>query len=244
MKKKYKIGTWIITNSPASVDVISKSGFDFVCIDLEHSSISYEELNSLLIILDKNKVESFVRVSSNNQTEIKKALDLGAKGIIVPMINNQADAIRAVSYTYYPKRGQRGIGLSRAQEYGYNFKNYLKTANKIKLIFQIETIQAIQNLEKILKVKGFNGTMIGPYDLSSSLGKLGKFNSKEFKAAILKYEKISKKNNKSMGAHIAFPEINTVKNLIKKKYQFIATGTDMTLLGEACRYTLNKINKK
>ena len=174
MKKKYKIGTWIITNSPASVDVISKSGFDFVCIDLEHSSISYEELNSLLIILDKNKVESFVRVSSNNQTEIKKVLDLGAKGIIVPMINNQSDAIRAVSYTYYPKRGQRGIGLSRAQEYGYNFKNYLKTANKIKLIFQIETIQAIQNLEKILKVKGFNGTMIGPYDLSSSLGKLGK----------------------------------------------------------------------
>ena len=244
MKKKYKIGTWIITNSPAGVDVISKSGFDFVCIDLEHSSIGYEELNSLLIILDKNKVESFVRVSSNNQTEIKKALDLGAKGIIVPMINNQSDANKAVSYTYYPKRGRRGIGLSRAQGYGYNFKNYLKTANKIKLIFQIETIQAIQNLEKILKVKGFNGTMIGPYDLSSSLGKLGKFNSKEFKAAILKYEKISKKNNKFMGAHIAFPEISAVKNLIKKKYQFIATGTDMTLLGEACRYALNKINKK
>jgi len=242
MKKSYKIGTWMLTNTPAGLDVISKSGFDFVCIDLEHSSISYEDLNSLLIILDKNKVDSFVRVSSNNQTEIKKALDLGAKGIIVPMINNEADAIKAVSYTYYPKKGKRGIGLSRAQGYGYNFKNYLKIANKIKLIFQIETVNAIHNLEKILKVKGFDGTMIGPYDLSGSLGKLGKFGTKEFKAAILRYERISKKYNKFMGSHIAYPEVDSVKNLIRKKYKFIAVGTDMTLLGGACRFLLSKIN--
>lgn len=169
-------------------------------------------------------------------------MDLGAKGIIVPMINNEADAIKAVSYTYYPKKGQRGVGLSRAQGYGYNFKNYLKIANKIKLIFQIETVNAIHNLEKILKVKGFDGTMIGPYDLSGSLGKLGKFDTKEFKAAILRYEKISKKYNKFMGSHIAYPEVDSVKNLIRKKYKFIAVGTDMTLLGGACRFLLSKIN--
>lgn len=232
----------MLTNTPAGLDVISKSGFDFVCIDLEHSSITYEELNSLLIILDKNKVDSFVRVSSNNQTEIKKALDLGAKGIIVPMINNELEANRAVKYTYYPPKGQRGVGLSRAQSYGYDFKKYLKKANKIKLIFQIETVTAIENLEKILRVKGFYGTMIGPYDLSGSLGKLGKFNSKEFKSTILKYEKISKKYNKFIGCHIAYPEENSVKKLIKKKYKFIAVGTDMTLLGDACRSLLNKIN--
>ncbi len=231
----------MLTNTPAGLDVISKSGFDFVCIDLEHSSIGYEDLNSLLIILEKNKIDSFVRVSSNNQSEIKKVLDLGAKGIIVPMINSEADAIRAVKYTYYPNKGQRGVGLSRAQGYGYNFKNYLKTANKIKLILQIETINSIRNLEKILKVKGFNGTMIGPYDLSGSLGKLGKFNSKEFKNSILKYEKISKKYEKFMGSHIAYPEVNSVKNLIRKKYKFIVVGTDMTLLGEACRSLLKKI---
>tara|TARA_Y100000590_G_scaffold470736_1_gene669018 strand:- start:13781 stop:14509 length:729 start_codon:yes stop_codon:yes gene_type:complete len=241
MKKRYRIGTWMLTNTPAGLDVISKSGFDFVCIDLEHSSIGYEDLNSLLIILEKNKIDSFVRVSSNNQSEIKKVLDLGAKGIIVPMINSEADAIRAVKYTYYPNKGQRGVGLSRAQGYGYNFKNYLKTANKIKLILQIETINSIRNLEKILKVKGFNGTMIGPYDLSGSLGKLGKFNSKEFKNSILKYEKISKKYEKFMGSHIAYPEVNSVKNLIRKKYKFIVVGTDMTLLGEACRSLLKKI---
>jgi len=241
MKKNYKIGTWMLTNTPAGLDVISKLAFDFVCIDLEHSSISYEELNSLLIILDKNKMDSFVRVSSNNQTEIKKALDLGAKGIIVPMINNETDAMKAVRYTYYPNKGQRGIGLSRAQGYGYNFNNYLKIANKIELILQIETNSAIKNLEKILKVKGFNGTMIGPYDLSGSLGKLGKFDSKEFKNAILKYEKISKKHNKFMGSHIAYPEARSVKSLIRKKYKFIAVGTDMTLLGEACRSLLKKI---
>ena len=204
--------------------------------------MTLEELNSLLIILDKNKVESYVRVSSNSQTEIKKALDLGAKGIIVPMINNEQDAIKAVKYTYYPKKGQRGVGLSRAQGYGYNFKNYLRIANKIKLVLQIETASAIKNLDKILKVKGFDGTMIGPYDLSGSVGELGNFSSKEFKKSILKYETISKKYNKFMGRHIAYPEINTVKNQIRKKYKFIVVGTDMTFLGEACRSLLNKIN--
>ena len=109
------------------------------------------------------------------------------------------------------------------------------------MVLQIETASAIKNLEKILKVKGFDGTMIGPYDLSGSVGELGNFRSTEFKKSILKYEKISKKYNKFMGSHIAYPEINTVKNQIKKKYKFIVVGTDMTLLGEACRSLLKKI---
>ena len=84
--------------------------------------------------------------------------------------------------------------------------------------------------------------MIGPYDLSGSLGKLGKFGTKEFKAAILRYERISKKYNRFMGSPIAYPQVDSVKNLIRKKYKFIAVGTDMTLLGGACRFLLSKIN--
>ena len=90
--KKSSIGAWILTYNPAATDVISKSGFDWVCIDLEHSSLNFTELSVLLNVLEKNKTESFVRVSSNDKTQIKKVLDLGAKGIIVPMVNNAVEA--------------------------------------------------------------------------------------------------------------------------------------------------------
>ena len=114
-KNKAKIGTWITTYNPSALDVISKCHFDWICIDMEHSSISLEQLENLLNVLDKNKSNSFVRVSDNNKTEIKKILDLGAKGIIVPMINTALEAKNAISYATYPPIGQRGFALARAQ---------------------------------------------------------------------------------------------------------------------------------
>ena len=121
---------------------MSKSGFDWICIDLEHSSITFQELDNLLSILEKNKVESFVRVSSNNKSEIKKALDLGARGIIVPMVNTGNEAQKALRYASYPPRGERGFAIAKAQGYGYGLKNYEKISKKIKVVVQIETIQS------------------------------------------------------------------------------------------------------
>ena len=123
---KSSIGAWILTYNPAATDVISKSGFDWVCIDLEHSSLNFTELSVLLNVLEKNKTESFVRVSSNDKTQIKKALDLGAKGIIVPMVNNAVEAKKAVDCSYYPPFGSRGLGFARAQGFGFDLNNYLK----------------------------------------------------------------------------------------------------------------------
>ena len=150
-KNKAKIGTWITTYNPSALDVISKCNFDWICIDMEHSSITLEQLENLLNVLDKNKSNSFVRVSDNNKTEIKKVLDLGAKGIIVPMINTALEANNAISYATHPPKGQRGFGLARAQGYGYDLKNYEKISRNIKIVIQIETIEGINNFEKILK---------------------------------------------------------------------------------------------
>ena len=229
--KKTSIGTWITTYNPSAADVISNSNFDWICIDLEHSSINLDQLQNLLTILDKNKSNSFVRVSSNNKNEIKKVLDLGAKGIIVPMINTAIEAKNAVSYTKYPPDGQRGIGLARAQGYGYRIKEYNKISKNIKVVVQIENILGINNLDKILKVKGLHATLIGPRDLSGSIGKIGDFESRMFLNALQKYEKISKQNRITMGIHIAYPEPLSINKFIRKGYKFIAMGTDMTLLG-------------
>jgi len=242
-KNKAKIGTWITTYNPSALDVISKCDFDWICIDMEHSSITLEQLENLLNVLDKNKSNSFVRVSDNNKTEIKKILDLGAKGIIVPMVNTALEAKNAVSYVTYPPKGQRGFALARAQGFGYGLTNYEKVSKNIKIVVQIETIKAINNLEEILKVKGLHSTLIGPRDLSGSIGKPGDFKNKKFIKALQKYEKLSKQNKVSMGMHVAFPKTEILNKFIKKGYKFVAIGTDMTFLGDAIRGKIDKIKK-
>ena len=241
--KKANIGTWITTYNPSSIDVISNSNFDWICIDLEHSAINLDQLQNLLTILDKNNTNSFVRVSSNNKNEIIEVLDLGAKGIIVPMVNTATEAKNAVSYTKYPPDGQRGIGLARAQGYGYRIKEYNKISKNIKVVVQIENIQGINNLDKILKIKGLHATLIGPRDLSGSIGKIADFKSRMFINALQKYEKVSRENKIPMGIHIAYPEPLKINQFIRKGYKFIAMGTDMTLLGDSCKINLQKIKK-
>ena len=240
---KAKVGTWITTYNPSALDVISKCNFDWICIDMEHSSITLEQLENLLNVLDKNKSNSFVRVSNNNKTEIKKVLDLGVKGIIVPMINTALEAKNAISYATYPPKGQRGYALARAQGFGYDLTNYKKISKNIKIVVQIETIKAINNLEEILKVKDLHSTLIGPRDLSGSIGKPGDYKNKEFIKALQKYEKISKQYKVSMGMHVAFPDTDNLNKFIKKGYKFVAIGTDMTFLGDAIRGKIDKIKK-
>ena len=240
---KATVGTWITTYNPSALDVISKCNFDWICIDMEHSSITLEQLENLLNVLDKNKSNSFVRVSNNNKTEIKKVLDLGVKGIIVPMINTALEARNAISYATYPPKGQRGYALARAQGFGYDLTNYNKISKNIKIVVQIETIKAINNLEEILKVKGLHSTLIGPRDLSGSIGKPGDYKNKEFIKALQKYEKISKQYKVSMGMHVAFPDTDNLNKFIKKGYKFVAIGTDMTFLGDAIRGKIDKIKK-
>jgi len=240
---KAKIGTWITTYNPSALDVISKCNFDWICVDMEHSSITLEQLENLLNVLDKNGSNSFVRVSENNKTEIKKVLDLGAKGIIVPMVNTALEAKNAVSYVTYPPAGQRGYALGRAQGFGYDLVNYEKVSKNIKVVVQVESIKSINNLDEILKVKGIHSTLIGPRDLSGSIGKPGDYKNKKFINALKKYEKISKINKISMGMHVAYPDTETLNKFVKKGYKFLAIGTDMTFLGDTIRDKLKKIKK-
>ena len=169
--KKTNIGTWITTFNPSATDLMSYLGFKWLCIDMEHSTITFDQMSILISIIKKNNSIPFVRVGSNDQLQIKKALDSGAQGIIVPMVNTVADAKKALESTYYYPRGTRGVGLSAAANFGFSFEKYIKNeSKKIQLILQIENIKGINNLEKILELKNISGTLIGPYDLSSSLG--------------------------------------------------------------------------
>lgn len=225
------IGTWLTIGHTSIVEVLSQAKFDWLAIDVEHNLINLDTLRHLIIAGQANNIAMFVRVAKNDEVSIKYALDAGADGIIVPMINSEEDAEKLVSYAYYPPKGKRGVGLSRAQGYGDNFNQYLDWVEKeLTVIGQIEHIDAINDLESITKVDGIDALMIGPYDLSASMGYPGQFDRPDVKEAIEKFNVVCKKNQMASGLHIVPIEACRVENALKENYSFIAFGTDFNFM--------------
>ena len=244
INKKTLIGSWITLNSPFIGEIMADAGFDWLCVDMEHSVTDYYEVQLLISAIQSKGIKAFVRVGENNPRIIKRVLDAGADGIIVPSVNSKEDAIKAVNAVNYPPKGNRGVGLARAQGYGFNFENYRDgKAKKITLIVQIEHINAINELEDIINIDGVDGTFIGPYDLSGSLGKPGKWDDDDVKQALLKYEKIAQKHEKLMGFHVVPPDYKLVNEKINKGYNFIAFSFDAMFLGTIIRKEIKNIKK-
>ena len=245
MKKKYSIGSWITLNHPSIAELMSNCGFDWLCIDLEHSVIDYHETQILISTIQSKGIDAFVRVGKNNDLVIKRVLDAGADGIIVPMVNSKKDAVKAINSVKYPPIGKRGVGLARAQGYGFDFDNYKnKKEDNIKLIVQIEHVDAVNNLEDILSLEHIDGTFIGPYDLSGSMGKPGNYNDNDVKEIINKYEDLALKTNKLMGFHVIEPNHKLVIEKIEKGYNFIAFSLDTLFMGTIAKNEISKIKSK
>lgn len=148
---------------------MADAGFDWLCIDLDHTVIDYSAAQQLILTIQSKGLKAFVRVGENNPLIIKRVLDAGADGIIVPSVNSAEEARKAVNAVNYPPKGTRGVGLARAQGYGFNFEDYRDNKSKeITLIVQIEHYNAISELDSILRVDGVDGTFIGPYCKSSA----------------------------------------------------------------------------
>tara|TARA_B100000315_G_C14543875_1_gene572263 strand:+ start:625 stop:1356 length:732 start_codon:yes stop_codon:yes gene_type:complete len=236
------LGSWITLNHISIVEIMADAGFDWLCVDLEHSVIDYYGAEKLIATIEAKGCVPYVRVGANDPLIIKRVLDAGAKGIIVPMINSKIDAEKAVNAVKYPPLGNRGVGLARAQGYGFDFEEYADTINnETRVIAQIEHIDAINNLEDIITVDGIDGTIIGPYDLSGSMGKPGKYEDSDVVDVLKKYEEVSNKMDKPMGFHIIEPNHKLVLEKIKNGYTFIAFSLDILFLGTICRQEMNSL---
>lgn len=239
---KFSLGSWISLSHPSIAEVMADAGFDWLCIDLEHSVTDYFEAQQLIMAIQSKGLKAYVRVGENNKRIIKRILDAGADGIIVPSVNSAKDAQKAVNSVKYPPVGHRGVGLARAQGYGFDFENYRDVKTKdIKLIVQIEHINAIKELDAILKIDGVDGTFIGPYDLSGSLGKPGQWDEPEVVAALKVYEKTVKKYDKWVGFHVVPPDYKLVLEKKEKGYNFIAFSFDAYFLGQTIRDQLKHL---
>ncbi len=171
-------------------------------------------------------------------------MDAGADGIIVPMINSAEDAKRAVEFAKYSPEGNRGVGLARAQKYGLGFEAYKRWVKKyLVIIAQIEHIDGINNLKDIVKIEGIDGTIIGPYDLSGSLGIPGQYEEPIVKDALTRFRETCKKSNISMGFHVIEPNSQRLQEKIDEGYNFLAFSIDFLFLGASAIRELKNLKR-
>ena len=233
----HSIGTWLSLPNESVAEIFAKAGYDWVVIDLEHSSININQAEQLIRVIDLAGSKPFVRLSGHSSSQIKRVLDAGAKGILAPMVETKAQIDSIISACHYPPSGNRGMGLARAQGYGEaNAKSeYILTNSKnIEIYAQIESVAGIANLDSILSQE-IDGYFIGPYDLSASLGNPGVFDSDAFINAEEEILRASKQHQVKAGYHLVEPNPEQIPLLVNKGYDMIAFSVDIRMLDLSAR---------
>jgi len=230
------IGSWLNLSSPFLTEMMAKAGFDWLVVDMEHGTSGQAELVGLIQVIELAGLPALVRVGDNNPYLIKRAMDAGACGVIVPMVKSVDDILAARDALYYPPTGKRGVGLTRAHNFGMAFDEYRKAASQNSiLIAQIEHVDAISNLADILDVEEVDGFIVGPYDLSGSIGKPGQFTDPEVVKLLNKATDIIKQHKKPGGYHIVHSDQDLLKQRLREGCRFMAYGTEMIFMAEKLR---------
>jgi len=238
------IGSWIQIPDPVSAEIMARVGFDFLAIDTEHGIMDLETVSNLIRAIESisKTVIPMVRLAGNDYSITKRYLDAGAKGIIVPFVNSDSEALEIVrSAKYYPD-GERGVGFCRANNYGVDFEKYLSESNENTLVVaQIENIKAIENIDEIMSIPLIDAVFIGPYDISASMGIPGQLNHPKMEKAISTVLNKGKEYEKTVGTHVVAPDPDEVKRNLKKGFNMIAYSIDTVMLSQMCKRGMEKI---
>lgn len=236
------VGSWITLGHPSIAEIMASAGFDWLVVDMEHSALTMREAQELIQAIELGGSVPLVRVGANDPNEIKRVMDAGAHGVVVPMVNSREDALRAVRAANYPPRGSRGVGLARAQGYGFGFESYKEWLREnCVVVVQIEHADAIRNLDGILTTDGVDAFIVGPYDLSGSLGRPGEFSHPEVIAALEKVREAAGRTGALSGFHVIPPDWKEAEARIAEGYRFIGLSLDTLFLGVSCREGLGKL---
>jgi len=240
LERKLTVGGWMQIGHPACAEILARVGFDWVCVDLEHGVIELETMANIFRALDAFDCVPVARLPYHDTIWIKRTLDAGARGLIVPMVNSAEQADQAIREAKYPPRGRRGYGYSRANLHGLNFRESIREANdEIAVIMQIEHRDGIANVDSILRVDSVDGVFIGPLDLSASFGKTGDLGCVEVTAALETFRAACREHNRSAGMHIVHPNENNIREAISQGYTLIALSVDTVFLASAASAALN-----
>jgi 4-hydroxy-2-oxoheptanedioate aldolase len=249
-KNSVHLGTWVQINNAEVIEMIGTSDFDFIVIDMEHGNIWLESVEHLIRAAENSNLYPIVRVPENNASLILKVLDLGAKGILVPHISSKEDAEKAVKAAKYSPLGERGSCpcIRAGRHMVENWSSFSRKSNEeVKVILLIEGEEGVANFHEIVTIPGVDAYMIGPFDLSVSLGVPGEVSHPLVEQKFKEVSEIIRKYNKELiGVDFSANESDIIYNLQKwreRGSRIFMTGIDKWIFSKAVKTTSSVINK-
>ena len=239
---KATVGTWLQIPSADTAEIIARMGYDWAAVDMEHGAFSRSQLPDIFRALERWGTLPFVRLLEATKSEIKAALDSGARGLIFPMIESRAQLDEAIAYALYPggseyAEGKRGVGFSRANLYGLDFDAHIHKdqglGRDIVIVAQIEHINAVAELDAIFSHPRLDAYMVGPYDLSASMGLTGDFANPAFTAVLDTIQAKAKAHGVARGYHVVAPDPAALAAKAAEGYAFLAYSIDALFLSGA-----------
>jgi 2-dehydro-3-deoxyglucarate aldolase len=229
------IGSWMQIPHPSIAEIMGQAGYDWVAVDMEHGSIGAHQLPDLFRALELGHTLPLARIAHGAPADCKQALDAGAGGIIVPMIESADQLIKVRDACRWPPAGTRGVGFSRANLFGKNFNQYQAEAQAPLLIAMIEHRRAIDKLDEILAVEGLDAIMIGPYDLSASINLTAQFTHSDFLQAMAEILRKCNDAGIAAGVHVVQPSKVELEQRLNEGYRFLAFSIDAVMLENASK---------
>jgi 4-hydroxy-2-oxoheptanedioate aldolase len=231
---EHVLGCFLLTGSSDNAEVLAHAGFDFLLIDHEHGSGSRIEAVAQMRAMKGTSATSMLRIPSLDPGYIKRVLDAGVQCILCPMIESASTAKAVVEACWFPPHGTRGAGGgTRASAYGYDADSVNRVQDELLIAVQIESVTGVEQIEEIAAVAGIDLLLLGPRDLSASIGKLGRFEDPEVHAIVAKAEAAILGSGKRLGS-VIYPG-QTPAEMFERGYDLLIAGSDIGFLVEGAR---------
>jgi 2-keto-3-deoxy-L-rhamnonate aldolase RhmA len=224
-------GGWISYAHPSITETFARAGFDFIAIDMEHSTISIEQAQRIIAASQSEGVPCLPRPVSHSNDYIKPLLESGADGILIQMVNTPAEVETLLRLVKFPPIGRRSYGVNRAHAYGFDFDDYITAWNETStFMIQVESIEAVENIDKLLQYDEIDGVMVGPYDISGSLGVPGQLSHPKVQDASRRVIEACERRGKSCGTQVADITEAGVQALFALGHTYAILGSDLFVL--------------
>lgn len=239
------LGSWIMVGHPSVAEILAGEGFDWLGVDMEHTSIDVRAFHELALAVKGTGVDLLARLPGHDAQLAKLLLDSGADGLVFPSVNTAAQAREAVAMAKFPPEGYRGASLCRAADFGRNFHDYYRSHNdRVLLVCMLEHVDAVANVNAILAAPGIDATFIGPYDLSASMGIPGQTDHADVRTTQQTIVEACARYGVPAGIHVVRVDPGELQQRRQQGFRFIACGIDTEFLMFSCRAFLQEGDRK
>jgi len=232
------IGAWMQTKSSQVAEILGSGGFDYVAIDMEHGEATLGDVKDMFVSVDMAGSLPFIRCPNKKFGEMVRLLELGACGLIVPNVDCVDDVVFIRNNCFYPPRGHRGVGFNRSNVFGKHLEEAMIDSHRPVIVGMIESKKAVDNLEDILECGVLDSVLIGPYDLSASIGKTGLLKCNEMKELIGRIVETCMNNEVPVGMHVVSTNKDDLEKVRAQGMRFNVFGMDTLAIAEC--YSMKK----